>query len=148
MKLLSKKCQTCSDLLKVAWLKEVITSFILRIHHLIRTDLRIMHSNMQMRNSSCKNLMNRQIIFLDDQQAKYVSSWRIWRCKTYYLSCNFTYWNLSKRLDQFLIINVNIMMITIEVMHASMLINLTSLKSKVSWITTSWCSDCKTAKTS
>ncbi len=43
----------------------------------------------------------------------------------YCLSCNFAYWNLSKRLDQFLIINVNIMMITIEVMHASMMIEFT-----------------------
>ncbi len=43
----------------------------------------------------------------------------------YCLSCNFAYQNLSKRLNQFLIINVNIMMITIEVMHASMMIEFT-----------------------
>ncbi len=40
------------------------------------------------------------------------------------------------------------MMIIIEVMHVSVLINLMSLKNKASWTTISWCSDCKTAKTS
>ncbi len=40
------------------------------------------------------------------------------------------------------------MMIIIEIMHASVLIDLASLKNKALWITTSWCSDCKTAKTS
>jgi len=39
-----------------------------------------------------------------------------------------------------LIIDINIVMIIIEVMHVSMLIDLVSLKSKASWITTSWCS--------
>jgi len=39
-------------------------------------------------------------------------------------------------------------MITIEVMYASMLIDLASLESKASQTTISWCSDCKTAKTS
>ncbi len=66
----------------------------------------------------------------------------------YCLSCNFTYWNLSEKLDQFLIIDINIVMITINVMHASVLINLVSLKSKVSWTMISWCFDCKIAKTS
>ncbi len=66
----------------------------------------------------------------------------------YCLSCNFVYWNLSKRLDQSLIIDINIVMITIEVMYASMLIDLASLESKASQTTTSWYSDCKTAKTS
>ncbi len=50
----------------------------------------------------------------------------------YCLSCNFTYQNLSEKLNQFLIINDNIVMIIIEVMHANVLIDLTSLKSKAS----------------
>jgi hypothetical protein len=58
------------------------------------------------------------------------------------------YWNLSKKLNQHLIIDINIVMITIEVMHASVLINLTSLRSKVLWTTISWCFDCKTVKIS
>jgi len=66
----------------------------------------------------------------------------------YCLSCNFMYWNLSEKLDQSLIIDINIVMITIEVMHASVLIDLASLESKASRTTISWCSDCKTAKTS
>ncbi len=39
-------------------------------------------------------------------------------------------------------------MITIEVMHASVLINLMSSRSKASWTMISWCFDCETVKIS
>ncbi len=47
-----------------------------------------------------------------------------------------------------MIIDINIMMITIEVMHASVLINLASSRSRTLWTMISWCFDCKTVKIS